>query len=129
MYKNILKLNYWTNTRPGSLDPTMQKYFIGFIVILAVFVVISAYLDRVKKGSYSKIWRRLHSFAITNFVISLILLFFTYEAIPFLSSRFWFIIWTLIMVFWLKLILKHSKEIPKLRENRKKEEEYQKYLP
>ncbi|MCK5416014.1 hypothetical protein KAI92_01135 [Candidatus Parcubacteria bacterium] len=129
MYKNIFKLDYWTNFRPGSLEPRMQLYFILFILILAIFVILSIYLSQIKKGSYSKIWRRLHFFTVTNFVISLLLLFFTYENIRFFSARFWFVLWVIGMIFWLILIYKQSKQIPKLREKRKKDEEFKKYLP
>ncbi len=130
MNKNLFKIDYWTNLSPGSLEPSAQKYFILFILLLVVIIVlISVYLKKVKKGSYLKIWRSLNTFALTNFVISLLLLFFTYENTKFFSARFWFVLWFIGMVVWLKFIYTNSKKIPKLREQRIKKEKHQKYLP
>lgn len=129
MYKNILKLNYWTNFRPGSLEQTAQTYFVMFIVLLVIFLFITIYLERFKKGSYTKIWKKLNSFALTNFIISLFLLFFTYQNIIFFSARFWFIFWGLGMIFWLKHILNEVKKIPEITKKRKEIENFKKYIP
>ncbi len=129
MNKNLFKINYWTNISPGSLEPIAQKVFILFILILVLAVVVSAYFKKVKKGTYLRIWRKLNSFAVTNFIIALLFLFFTYEKTKFFSARFWFLIWFIGMVVWLWLIYVELRKIPKLRKERIEKERYEKYLP
>lgn len=129
MQKNIFQLSYWLNTRPGSLEPTVQKYFIVFIALLFVFLLFTIYLKNVKKGSYLRIWRRLNSFALGNFLIALFLLFFTHEKAVFLSARIWFLLWFAVMLAWMVFIYKDLKKIPEMRKKRVENEEYKKYIP
>ncbi len=126
--KNLLTLRYWFNPSPGPL--VIQKYFIFFIVLLFAASLLTAFLKKYyRKTLYRRFWQKLHSFFYTNTIIALLLLFFTYELIPFLSSRFWFIIWALSMAIWLFFIDKEIRRIPQLKEQLKKEEEYKKYIP
>jgi hypothetical protein len=82
-----------------------------------------------KKGAYFQIWSKLSSFGITNFFIGLFLLFFTYEGLVFLSMRFWFLLWLLVMIFWLYSIYKKFKKIPDILVKRKQAEDFKKYIP
>ncbi|MCX6795922.1 MAG: hypothetical protein NTW06_00290, partial [Candidatus Falkowbacteria bacterium] len=65
----------------------------------------------------------------TNLAIGLLLLFFTYELLPFLSTRILFLIWGIGMLIWLYFIARNLIEIPSLRKERAKEKEYHKYIP
>ncbi len=127
---NLLSLQYWFNSSAGSLALNIQKYFIIFIVILAIlafFIIIIK--SRYQRSLYFKIWRRLQVFFITNLVISLFLLFFTYESVPFLSMRFWFLLWGIGVLVWLVFIGKDLSKIPNIKEEIAKEKEYRKYIP
>lgn len=125
---NLITLNYWFNMRAGELTNTAQWLLVSFIVILAIFY-ISSYLYSKKRGLYFKIANRVNSFSITNLIIGLVLLFFTYEAIPFLSMRLWFMVWFISMIAWLFFIIKNLLQIPKLKEALEKEREFKKYIP
>lgn len=125
---NLITLNYWFNMRAGELTSTAQWFLISFIVILAISY-ISSHIYSKKKGLYFKIANRIKSFSMTNFIIGSALLFFTYETIPFLSMRFWFMAWFVSMVIWLIFIIKNLLQIPKLKEALEKEREFKKYIP
>lgn len=125
---NLITLNYWFNMRAGELTNAAQWILIFFIVMLAIFYIIS-YIYSKKKGLYFKIANRIKSFTITNGTIGLVLLFFTYEAIPFLSMRFWFMVWFISMIIWLVFIIRNLLQIPKLKEALEKEREFKKYIP
>lgn len=112
----------------GSLAPIAQKAFIVFLVLLLGLAIYSKFKKK-EKGIYFRIWNKLTSFGTTNLIIGLFLLFFTYEEVIFLSMRFWFLLWLASMIFWLQLIHKESKKIPEIREKRKQEEEFKKYIP
>ena len=127
---NLFSFKFWFNLRPGSLSPAVLKYFFIFIIILIILCFVFWLLkSRDKKSLYNKIWQKLYSFSFTNLIIGLFFLFFVYELIPFLSARFWFIIWGLSMIVWLSFISQILTKIPKHKKEREKEKEFKKYIP
>ncbi|RMD59012.1 hypothetical protein D6821_02125 [Candidatus Parcubacteria bacterium] len=127
----FLTLNYWFNLRPGMMVPTAFKIFILFLVVLATAALINGIIRRwmIEGGPYKKLSQRLGSFLSTQLVIGLVLLFFVYEEVPFLSARFWFLLWGASMLVWLFFIIKFACRIPELITEQKKKEEFEKYLP
>ena len=128
MNSNFFTLNYWFSMNAGSLQKNAQIGFVIFLIIL-LGIFIYSFLKKKNKGIYLKIWTKLASFGFTNLIIGLFLLFFTYENVPFLSMRLWFLLWLAGMAFWLNLIYKECKIIPQIKEKRKQEEEFKKYIP
>jgi amino acid transporter len=126
---NLLDLKFWFDLRAGALTSGAQNLLIIFILILAIISVILYFFTKKKKGLYHKTWKRLYSFSNSNLVPGVLLLFFTYETIPFLSARFWFLVWGAEMLAWLVFIIKNSLEIPKKRELIEKDKEFKKYIP
>ncbi|MDD5071274.1 MAG: hypothetical protein PHQ42_00895 [Patescibacteria group bacterium] len=126
---NLLSLKFWFNLRPGALLPVYQKTFVIFILGLVVFYFFCRFFIGRKKGLYTFFWRRLQSFSLANAIIGLVLLFFSYELIPFLSSRFWFLLWAIIMLVWLVFIVKSLLTIPDKKKKFEEEKEYKKYIP
>jgi hypothetical protein len=125
---NLLSIKYWFAVRPSMLLPIYSKIFIGLIIIFVILIFVSGLLQK-KKTIYSKIWDRINTFSITNTFVGLIILFFNSEMIPFLSSRFWFVLWGATMAVWLFFVIKDFKKIPGIREQRAKDHEYKKYIP
>jgi len=110
--------------------PEYQQYFIIFIVVLAVATVVFGLLQaRNKKNLYGRFWTGLYYFFLTNAIISAILLFFTYEAIPFLSARFWFLLWGAEVLVWLFFLVKKLRDISKRKKQLEEERKYKKYIP
>jgi len=126
--KNLLSLHYWTNLRPEALTPLAQKIFIGFLLLLVVAAIIIA-IKKNRSSIYRGWFKKMYSFCVSNTVIGLLLLFFNYEFVPFLSARFWLGLWGLIMIIWLVFILKSLKNIPKIKERAAQDKELKKYLP
>lgn len=126
---NLFKLKFWLDLRPPQLLPIYQKIFVGFIIFLLVFAVISYFFGFKKKGLFSSVWRKLYSLSLSNFFIGLFLLFVNYELIPFLSARFWFLLWAIIILVWLFFVLKTLVKIPEKKKKIEEEKEYKKYIP
>ena len=126
---NLLSLNYWFNARPGNLDPNIFTGLIIFLVLLFAKAIFTGFIKKKQKALYFKIWRSLNSFTWSNFIIGLFIAFFVYEAIYFLSMRFWFIVWFLSMVVWGVFIVKKMIEIPIVRKKLEEEREFKKYIP
>lgn len=126
---SLLSFRFWFNLRPGPIGASMQSIFVYFLVALLILTLIFAFLKAKKKGFYNKVWRKLYSLTLYNLIIGILLLFFTYEMVPFLASRFWFLFWGLGIIVWLFFIIKDFVKIPELKENLAKEQEYKKYIP
>ncbi|KKR22060.1 MAG: hypothetical protein UT48_C0001G0073 [Parcubacteria group bacterium GW2011_GWE2_39_37] len=126
--KNFFTLDFWFNIRPGELLGSSLKALVLLVILLVAATLVSGSLKK-RKGLYRKTWERLFNFFTTNAVIGLLLLFFTYETVLFLSARFWFLLWALEIIVWLGFIYKQAKELPKLKEQREAENKYKQYLP
>ena len=125
---NILTVNFWFNMQPPAMLPLFNYLFIALLFIflaLAIFAIIF----KTKKKAYKTFWKMFYEFAATNLLIGSIFYFFNYQRAVFLSARFWFIIWFILILVWLFFIIIHYKKIPKKIEKLKVENEYKKYLP
>lgn len=127
---NLLTFKFWLDLRPEGLTPVFQKFFIIFVALLFVLTLIFAYIkSKQKKNLYSQFWRSLYYFNLTNVIIGAFLLFFNYEIVPFLSSRFWFLLWAMLIIVWLFFLYKILVGIPRKKAQLEKEKEFKKYIP
>lgn len=127
---NLLSIKFWFNTRPGQLAPEYLRYFIVLIAILAIATIIFAFVQaRNKKNLYSRFWTSLYYFCLTNTIIGLFLLFFSYEMVPILSIRILFLLWGMSVLVWLFFIAKRLREVPKRKKQLDDEKQYKKYIP
>ena len=126
---NFLTLHYWFNAKPGSLEGVAQKGFYIFLLLLLMGCVATHILKKKKAGLFLKIWDSLFNFSLTNLIIGLCLQFFTYELVPFLSSRILFLVWGISMLVWLGFTVRKFLEIPKIKQEKAKVNEFKKYIP
>ncbi|MDD4332633.1 MAG: hypothetical protein PHT51_00800 [Patescibacteria group bacterium] len=127
--RNLLTLKYWFTLRPEAFLPVYLKAFIALIILFAVLFVVFWLLGKKKKALYANIFRRLSSFFASNFFIGLVILFFSYEMVVFLSARFWIMFWGIEMLVWLIAIIRKLKEIPERKKQLEKDKEFKKYIP
>ncbi len=127
---NFLKLDFWFGLRPGAFIGSSLRLILGFIALLIILTIIAS-IGRKKwsKSLYAGFWQNLYYFLFTNSVIGLVLTFFNYEMVPFLSARFWFLLWAAGMVVWLFFIYKIIIKIPQKKQQLEKEKEFKKYIP
>lgn len=127
---NLLSLKFWFNLRPPMMMPIFQKAFFAFLVILAAAAITLYFIKkRNEKNLYNNFWNSLHNFSLTNFIIGVIIYFFNFEGAPFLSSRFWFLIWGAEMAAWLYFIIRAFLKIPEKKQQLEKNKEFKKYIP
>ena len=130
MMGNFLTLNFWFSARPGAFSGISLKIVLSFIVLLIILSIVSGVIKkRWSKGLYSSFWNGLYTFFISNAIVGLLLTFFNYEMVPFLSARFWFLLWAIGMLVWLFFIFKIVIKIPEKRARLEKEKEFKKYIP
>lgn len=125
---NLLTWSFWFNLRPPSLLPVFNNLFIAFLVILLLTAIISVYF-KTKKKIYRSFWKKLYNLSATNLIIGLFLFFFNYQQAPFLSARFWLIIWALLIITWLLFLIRSLKKIPIKRKEIEAKKEFDKYIP
>ncbi len=126
---NLLSLRFWFNLRPGPLLPIYQKLFIAFLIFLILASFVFWLTQNRQKKVYRAFWKRLHTFSLVNAFLGFVLLFFNYELVPFLSARFWFLVWGAGILVWLFFIFRILFKIPEKRKKLEAEKEYKKYIP
>ncbi len=125
---NLFSFKYWFNFNPGFFVFSAQIAISVFLLLL-LSAGIFFYFYRKRAGAYKVLVNDLHVFSLSNFLIGLLLLFFAYQQIHFLSARFWFLLWIILILFWFVNIVKKFRKIVSKREEREKRKEFEKYLP
>jgi uncharacterized membrane protein YbhN (UPF0104 family) len=125
---NLLTLKYWFDVRPESFIPLARNLFVAFLVLLLVAGIVFM-IYRKKSGKNKILFNKLYDFCFINLVLGFLLLFFNVQQIQFFSARFWLLVWLAVMIVWVINISKRIKKIVSHREERRKEEEFKKYLP
>jgi hypothetical protein len=128
--KELLNYRYWFNSRPEPLWPNDDKVFMWLFGLIVLLGVVSFFSKR-KNGQnpYRKIWASIFNLSWVNLLIGLILLFFSFELVPFLASRFWLIFWGIEAAIWLFFIIRDLLEIPKTLAKLAAEKQYKQYIP
>jgi len=126
---HLLSPSFWFNMTPGALHFSGMLLFLFFILSFVVIIFLFSVVKKRKNNVYFKIWNSLNSFAISNLVVSLFLLFFEYEETYIFSARFWFLLWIISMVAWLVYIFRDYKKIPEIKKAFAEKQEIKKYIP
>lgn len=118
-------------------EPTYNEQFILILTLisalmLAVGIIVWFVMKRISKKipPYQEIRNRISGLLITTGSIGLLLAFFSWQSIPYLSSRVLLLILFIIFAIWLLFILIYiqrnfSRELKKYEQA----ERYKKYLP
>ncbi len=119
---------FWFNQRPGALV-SFWKTILVVIIFSSLILSIFTFIIKKHNSFYANITEKIFNFFTLNFFISLFLFFFNQESIPMLSSRFWYIVWFIIMAIWAISIIRCALKLPDKKRKFEKEKEFQKYLP
>ena len=127
---NFLTWNFWFSARPGAFIGFSLKIVLGFIFLLIILSIVGGVIKkRWSKSLYACFWSGLYTFFLANAIIGLVLTFFNYEMVPFLSARFWFLLWGISLAVWLFFIYRTIIRIPQKKARLEKEKEFNKYIP
>lgn len=127
---NFLTWNFWFSLRPGAFVSSSLRMMLGFIGLLIILTIAAGVVKRRwAKSLYANFWSGLFTFFWTNALIGLLLTFFNYEMVPFLSARFWLLVWAAGLIVWLAFIIRLVVKIPQKKALLEKEKEFKKYIP
>lgn len=126
----LLSLAWWFDRVPKQ-DPTALKmYFIVFLALVIIGAVVRMLSKRRLKDRFAlEIASRTATLLVIMGILGLGYWFLAFERIPFLSSRFWLLVWLIGALIWLWSILKFAyKTVPKERDRLNKRKDQKKYF-
>jgi hypothetical protein len=126
--KNLISTNFWLNQNPPALIPSSEAALIAIILIFTVAFIAFIVLKR-RRSFFAPLYGRLSGFSIFNAVVGALICLFSQQMIPFLSARFWLIIWGCELVLWAIFIIKYAQTLPDKRSKALEEKNFKKYLP
>ncbi len=129
----LLDYHYWLNSYPVPLGPSLAG---GIFVFFAWFLLTSLILHLISHGMHEKnalkadnLKRIVHLLSTIGF-LGLLILFFSYEQLPFLGMRFWFFLLFILFLVWLiRIIIYIICDYPKKKSIQEDRERLLKYLP
>ncbi len=127
----MTSVSFWFNFYPGALSPLAAKLLSLAVIffIIGAFVLGSLVKRRLHKAYWRPIWQHFYYLFITNSIVGVFVWFFMYEAVPFFSARFWFLLWALVNLIWFYFIGRAFWRLPQRKREYEKIREFKKYLP
>jgi len=110
----------------------MEKvFFVIFVAFLIGGAVVRIVVNHKERDRYVEaIIGRIANLLISMGALGLVWFFFTFEQIPLLGSRFWFLVWLLGLVVWAVYIAIFAyRKVPELRQADHDRKERMKYFP
>ncbi len=129
---NFFTWQFWFDMRPGQLMPLYKNVLIIIIIILivlSVYFFIKKKNFKRKRNYFVRTWKQLYYCCTTNALLGILLLFFNYEMIPILSSRFIFPLWGILLITWILFIYKNHKKVKERIQHQDKDKNLKQYLP
>ncbi len=75
-------------------------------------------------------FQKISSWCLSMGIAGLVIFFFAFERLPFLSMRIWFVAWLIGAIVWVVFIVKYFiKTVPQEKRKIKDKENLQKYIP
>jgi len=130
-FSDLLTLNAWFNINPGPLGDQLLTILTWFFIIVIVIGFGFRVLAKRQRGKIqAKVWRRFGKLGLTMGILGFVVLFFFYEGVPFLSARFWLLVWFIGLIAWKVYILIYLfRKIPQESRENKDKQNFEKYLP
>lgn len=132
-FQPLFKLGYWLNPRPPVLEQSFQTFFFYFFgAMLALALVINILVRKKKKEDpwVARGFQKISSWCLTLGISGLALLFFSFERLPVLSMRFFFLLWFIGAIVWTVFIIKFFvKKIPAEKKKIQEHQNLKKYIP
>lgn len=129
---SLLTASYWFSL---YTDPMSKMFF--WLVIAVYFIVLLAAVWAGRKtitlGEQDKFlklgWQKIATFGYSFGLVGLLLLFFRQQQIQIFGARLWSWTWWIIGLVWAIMIIKFfMTELPRMREERRRKQEFHKYL-
>ncbi len=132
-FSPLLNPGYWFNTNPvpfgASLVGSLFVFFAWFIV-LAIGLLVAARWFKAKNTARAEVLKRFASVSFWTGLLGLIVLFFSYEQIPFFGIRAWFLAVGAFMLYKVvRIVLYIVREYPQEQAKAEEKRLQDRYMP
>ncbi len=131
LIKKFFSPGYWFSQEP--MDPFgLKVIFIGLVILLIGAVILRVLVyKKIKTDPYvNRLYRKISNLLFTLSGAGFIFWFSGYQGAFILGMRFWYLILKLIALVWIGLIIRYwVKEVPLKKSERKRKQEFERYLP
>lgn len=125
---NLFSIDSLFEVTPSSAGDYL--FLTIFFAALIIGSIVSAILKIKANRLLKKFYGNCYGLLLTMGLIGLLLIFFRFEAVPYLASRLAILIWFLVFVLWLGNILIYRFVVyPKAIQANIAKEKFEKYLP
>lgn len=114
----LLSLKWWSDLVPLWSATTLRAFFIVFLSLMVIGAVIRMVSrKRIKDRLQLETVRRIATLFVVMGLLGVWYWFVSVQQVPFLSARFWLILWVLGVIWWIWSILRFTrKKVPAMRE-------------
>ncbi len=128
-FSKLFYLKFWFNAYPGAMSKPFLLFFIVMTIVFSLLAIVSYFFNK-KRSIYQKTWNSFFQLCFFSVVYNIFWIFFVWQTIPVLSSRFWFAIWLLIIIIWFVFIFRQIFiKIPQRKKILEQKNKIKKYLP
>lgn len=132
-FKAFLDYKYWLNPRPVPLGPSLVGgifAFFGWFLIIGLGLYLLARWLKKSRPLEAGVLRRFARLLFNTGLLGLLFLLFTYEQLPFLGMRLWFLLVFILFLYWLvRAIIYFVRDYPKFKSKENERQRLEKYLP
>ena len=128
----MLDQAFWFNRAPAAMSASLVG---GIVAFFGWFLLMAAALAVLSRGSRkanplrADAYRRFASLLFWSGLLGWLVLFCTYEQVPFFGMRFWFLMVAVLFLAWLARIVWYlSRDYPRRRKEMQERERFTKYL-
>lgn len=128
----LLRFDFWFHLQAVPFTPTLGKMIFWLMVgLFAVGIVVRLLLLKSKwEKETRKNLRGVSALLLFSGATGLVFYAFTWQMIPVLSMRFFYLVWLFAYGWWAYRLVKHIyKDLPLLRQKNAERAAYEKWLP
>lgn len=128
----LVDLGYWLNPVAVPFIDVVSWVLLALMGLSFVGGIFAYFFQasKPKDKDVRHAWRRLGTLLMWAGGTGLALWFFTWQLVPYLSMRIWWLVWAIGYGYWAWVIYRYFRvEIPKKHASADQDAEYQKWLP
>ena len=122
----------YLTAQPAPVDGLTGKIIFGVFLLFCLLGVVGRIMleQRTFDRYVIRIMNRWSTCLLTMGFLGLMIFFLSYENIPLLGARFWYVLWVIGFLVWTFFLVRFmTREVPALREKNLREHAKSKYLP
>lgn len=128
----LLTKSFWLSSQPGTMTrPLAIGLLVIFSACLLVAIILAIVVTRRRQfGPTVRLFRKVQNLCSTFGIIGFVILFFFWQQVPYLSSRWWLLVWLVGVLIWLGFIGQFGfVDLPARQAELEKQRQQAKYLP